>query len=377
VPGISGDDVRQLERALKRLGFDPGVINGVYDQQTSEAVGDWYSASGWQPFESTADQLANIRALERELSAALNSQLAAEAAVASAALSVQATRSEMWANGNAAEARVQELQAVRDKLAKDLAPAQDRAVAEANIAAAQAAASSVYTSGQAAIQAAEDAQAAAEREAETAAALVAQLTADLETARHAAGVKVPIDEIIFLPALPVRVEQLNVAVGEPASGPVMVVTNNQLAIDSSLPLEEAPLVRPDLPVAIDEPDLGIKASGVVSRVAETPGTNGVDGFHIYFETLVEEATTSLEGFSLRLTIPVQSTGGEVLVVPISAVTLAADGGSRVQVESTEHRGSFEYVVVEPGLSADGFVEVTPVEGTLEPGQLVVIGFEQQ
>jgi hypothetical protein len=32
--------------------------------------------------------------------------------------------------------------------------------------------------------------------------------------------------------------------------------------------------------------------------------------------------------------------------------------------------------VEPGLSADGFVAVTPVDGTLEAGQLVVIGFEQ-
>jgi len=56
------------------------------------------------------------------------------------------------------------------------------------------------------------------------------------------------------------------------------------------------------------------------------------------------------------------------------VTLAADGSSRVQVQNN---GSLEFVVVEPGLSADGLVEVTPVDGTLEPDQLVVIGFEQQ
>jgi hypothetical protein len=31
--------------------------------------------------------------------------------------------------------------------------------------------------------------------------------------------------------------------------------------------------------------------------------------------------------------------------------------------------------VEPGLSADGYVEVRPVDGTLEPGQLVVVGTE--
>jgi len=35
---------------------------------------------------------------------------------------------------------------------------------------------------------------------------------------------------------------------------------------------------------IDEPDLGIKATGVVKRVAETPGTDGVDGYHVYLES---------------------------------------------------------------------------------------------
>ena len=35
----------------------------------------------------------------------------------------------------------------------------------------------------------------------------------------------------------------------------------------------------------------------------------------------------------------------------------------------------ESVRVEPGLSADGFVEVTPIEGTLAPRDLVVVGFE--
>jgi multidrug efflux pump subunit AcrA (membrane-fusion protein) len=108
-------------------------------------------------------------------------------------------------------------------------------------------------------------------------------------------------------------------------------------------------------------------------VAATPGTDGVDGFHVYFETVVEEAPSSLEGFSLRLTIPVQTTGGAVLVVPVSALSLSADGTSQVQVDRD---GNLEFLQVEPGLSADGFVAVTPVDGTLEPGQQVVIGFEQ-
>ena len=127
-----------------------------------------------------------------------------------------------------------------------------------------------------------------------------------------------------------------------------------------------------MPVAIDEQALGIRANGVVSMVAVTPGTRGVDGYHIYFEVRVGETQTRLEGFSLRLTIPIESTDGVVTAVPISAVSLAADGTSRVQVEN---EGALEYVVVEPGLSADGYVEVTPIDGTLTPGQLVVVGYE--
>jgi len=55
---------------------------------------------------------------------------------------------------------------------------------------------------------------------------------------------------------------------------------------------------------------------------------------------------------------------------MSAVSLSADGTSRVQVEDN---GQLSYVVVEPGLAAHGYVEVTARDRELEPGQLVVIG----
>ena len=100
---------------------------------------------------------------------------------------------------------------------------------------------------------------------------------------------------------------------------------------------------------------------------------GVDGFHIYFEVRVDPTPVRLEGYSVRLTIPIKSTQGAVTAVPISALSLAADGSSRVQVQDN---GALSYVVVKPGLSADGFVEVTPINGKLEPGQLVVVGYNE-
>lgn len=339
VPGLSGEDVLQLEAALERLGFDPGRADGTYDERTSDAVADWYAKAGFDAFAPTPDQLAALHALEDEFAIATNEKLAAEDAAAAAPLAVEAAR----------------------------------ARAEYNVAASSGAArTAAQLAGQVEVQRALDAQKAAEREAERLTALVERLAAELETARLKTGVQVPIDEIVFIPVLPVRVEEPSVHIGDPAAGPVVTVTNNQLLIDSSLPLGEAPLVKPGMQVDIDEPELGIKATGIVSRVADTPGTDGVDGFHVYFETLVDETEMALEGFSLRLTIPVETTGDEVIVVPVSALSLAADGTSRIQVERD---GRLGFVVVEPGLSADGFVQVTPVDGELRPGQFVVIGYE--
>ena len=173
-----------------------------------------------------------------------------------------------------------------------------------------------------------------------------------------------------MPALPVRVEQVTALVGGAASGPVMSVTDNQIVIDSSLPLDVAPLVKPGMEVAIDEPAIGIKTTGVVETVAPSPGTNGVDGYHIYFSIRAGESATPLQGFSLRVTMPIKSTEGAVTAVPVSALSLAANGTSRVQIEKD---GKLQFMDVEPGLAADGFVEVKPLEGTLEPGQLVVVG----
>jgi hypothetical protein len=196
---------------------------------------------------------------------------------------------------------------------------------------------------------------------------------DLGVARRRAGVQVPADEIVFVKAAPVRVSELAAARGDQLAGAIMTVTDAVVVIDGSLPLEAARLVQEGMVVLIDEPNLGIKATGVVTRVALTPGTNGVDGFHVYFESLVDGSPPSVVGASVRLTIPIETTGDEVLVVPLSALSLAADGTSRVQ---RNINGVLEYVTVEPGLSADGYVGVTPVGGSLQPGDLVLIGYDQ-
>jgi len=87
---------------------------------------------------------------------------------------------------------------------------------------------------------------------------------------------------------------------------------------------------------------------------------------------VESTPVSLAGFSVRLSIPIETTKGAVIAVPTSAVSLAADGASRVLVD---RGGRQEYVTVKPGLSTGGFVEVNAPDGQMVPGQMVVVGYK--
>jgi hypothetical protein len=171
--------------------------------------------------------------------------------------------------------------------------------------------------------------------------------------------------------LPLRVDSVRVRRGDAVTGRVMTVSNSRLAVDSSLSPNDAKLVRPGAVVKIEEPDLGIKATGVVSQVADRPGTHQVDPSRVYLAITPRTAPAQLVGASVKLTIAVQSTREAVLVVPVTALSVGADGNARVQVN--RGGGRSDYVTVEPGLAAKGLVEVRPVEGGLKRGDLVVVG----
>ena len=198
-----------------------------------------------------------------------------------------------------------------------------------------------------------------------------RLELEYSTARARIGVQIPADEIVFVPVLPVRVHEVIGVVGPNASGQIMSVTDNQLSIDSRLPIESASLVKPGMEALVDEEALGVKVTGIVDQVASTPGTQGVDNYHFYLGVRLQSTPgRSLAGLSARLTIPIESSKGAVTVVPTSALWLAADGTPRVLVDRS---GKAEYVTVRPGLTARGYVQVTAVDGKLDPGDLVVVG----
>jgi peptidoglycan hydrolase-like protein with peptidoglycan-binding domain len=371
VPGSSGADVKQLEDGLQRLGFDPGPADGNYDAQTSAAVAKWYKAKGYEPFGPTNEQLANLRLLETAFGDATKNKIAAATSASTAALGVKAARTKAEHTYKMASADIATKISDRALIALDPRALQTaRSAADANLDMARSSVRTAELEGEVTYRAAQDAQKVADFEAKLTAERAERAAADLERAKQKLGIQVPLDEIVFIPKLPVRVEQVSGVVGQPASGPIIAVTDNQIVIDSSLPLDVAPMIKPGMEVEIDEPSLGFKAKGKVEYVAESPGTRGVDGYHFYYAVRVGESPTPLQGFSLRLTMPIKSTEGAVTTVPMSALSLSADGKSRIQVQ----RGNnLEYVLVEPGLAADGFVEVKPINGKLDAGQLVVVG----
>ena len=246
----------------------------------------------------------------------------------------------------------------------------ERAVAEAQAAVAHANAEVVGHSG--ALSAAESALAVAGEVVSNRTQPAESVEVVLGQSLRQAGVQVPADEIIFVPRAPVRVAELQVTHGSDAVGAVVSVTDATVYIDASLALDEAPLVAVGTEVAIDEPALGITAVGTINFIAAAPGTNGVDGFHIYAEIVVPTPPPNLVGASVRLTIAAESSGHPVLAVPVSAVTLTAQGTSAVEI----HRDTEVLVVtVAPGLAAGGFVEISAPSGSITAGDLVLIGFD--
>src|SRR5262245_29357189 len=380
-PGTSGADIRQLEESLARLGFDPGPVDGIYDQKTAAAVERWYRKSGLEPFGPTREQRAAVLAIERDWSDAVRARLAAEAAretalraVAAAraladqntrqaaldstarladrnrpvdrragqslALETERARAAHSASAAAADVAVQ----IADRAIIVLDPRQTettRATAEAKLKVARAAQHKAKMEADLAIQTAMREAALTEERIRIAEATVNAARLEGERSTHAAleqqklaefdlkvtseraerlerefaaaserlGVQVPADEIVFIPLLPVRVHEVSAQVGAGASGTVMSVTDNQLSIDSQLPIGAAPLVKPGMKVAIDEQTLGIKATGVVETVANAPGTRGVDGYHFYLGGRVDATPVNLAGFSVRLTIPIGTSQG--------------------------------------------------------------------
>lgn len=210
----------------------------------------------------------------------------------------------------------------------------------------------------------------------TAAQVAAALPAEAALTRGGiggSGVQLPSDEVVFVATAPLRVTDLTVGLGDAPNRPIATVTDSDVVVDGFVRVEQAGKLRKGAKVLVQEPALGIDTVGRVKSVAPRPGTNGADGFHVFFEVAVPDPPPALVDASVRLTVPIRSTREAQLTVPVSAVSLGPDGGARVR---RSEAGKVDFVPVTTGLAADGYVVVEAEAGALAAGDKVVVGFKQ-
>ncbi|MBN4927025.1 hypothetical protein IEU95_09285 [Hoyosella rhizosphaerae] len=196
--------------------------------------------------------------------------------------------------------------------------------------------------------------------------------ARLGEAQAQAGTPLPISEVQYFPTLPRRVDDVKVRRGDVLeSAPVMTASGADMVLTARINDVSGELIAEGDEAIFDLPRGGT-ATGTVTDVRDASGSGGYE-VSIEPGELTPEQVDALRGSNVRVTIPVASTEGEVLVVPLAALTAGPGGESRIELQDDD--GVTTLVRVNVGLSAQGFAEVTPAEGEprFDAGDLVVVG----
>ncbi|GAA4604372.1 multidrug efflux pump subunit AcrA (membrane-fusion protein) [Actinoplanes octamycinicus] len=180
-------------------------------------------------------------------------------------------------------------------------------------------------------------------------------------------VYLPMSEVYFVKTLPARVAAVQATLGAEVTGPVLTLSVGDLVVRGTLPPADRELVEPGMPVEIFDETGGTKAPGRVTTIGELRQGEGSETGHPITISATGTLPASFAGQDVRLTVTSATTGEDVLVVPVSAIFSAADGGTRVLRVRGDRR---EPVTVRTGASAGGYVEVDGV-GLAEGDQVVV------
>ena len=374
-PGDEGQDVEQFQGALARTGFDPGPIDGVYGTETQRAVDALYAASGYEAigpsdveldFEENAEDIVSqaqttFNRANEERQAAVSAKnildRAREAEVdADAALGLAQTRLAQAQAGTHPDTGAVPTEAEIGQLENDVAVSQ-----------------SVYN---AAVATYEQAKLDVEilgppRDISPERSALSEAQQDLAELRATMGTVVPTTEVIFVGVLPIRVDSVDVTRGDNGAGQIMSVSGSRLAVTTAIGIDEADSVNVGTAVEIEQSRLGILTTGTVSWKADRTGTDGAEVDEYALEVVPDEVIPELSGTNVRISIPIRTTGGEVLAVPLSALSATAGGDAVVTVVADD--GSIRTVVVEAGLASSGLVQIIPIVGEIAEGDQVVVG----
>jgi HlyD family secretion protein len=240
----------------------------------------------------------------------------------------------------------------------------------------------------------------------------------------ATGPQVPQGDVLFLPSLPATVIAVNGAAGQQAGSPFLELSaGGALTLTGELPPSYASQIKTGLTVTLYDEATGIRAAGTVAvlgtatqtlpagttvdiggsgSAAGSPGSSGSSGTSggsgssgssgssgtsggsggtgsgsgssLFVPVTVAPSSplpAALNGENVLVTVETGQTEGPVLTVPVAAIVTTASGQSSVTVVAAG--GKQTKVLVTPGLSENGYVQVTPVRaGSLAAGDSVVV-----
>jgi uncharacterized membrane protein YgcG len=228
---------------------------------------------------------------------------------------------------------------------------------------------------------------------------------------------VPAADVVFLPALPATVVAVNGGTGEQPGQPFLeLAARGSLALTGQLPPAYAGQVKAGLEVTIYDEVTGIHATGTVADLgtattvtptgavvdigggsgsagssgsadsgsSSSSSSSGSDsssgsgsgsaGSTVFIPVAVHPSrplAAGLNGENVLVTVQTGRTEGPVLTVPVAAIVTTASGTSYVTVVGAH--GKQTQVPVTPGISENGYVQVTPVtSGALAAGDHVAV-----
>ncbi len=200
-----------------------------------------------------------------------------------------------------------------------------------------------------------------------------EAAAEVASIEQRTGVRLPRGEIVFFDVMPRRVQRLSVERGDVLAGPAMTVSGAELTIDSSVPASDRSLLSEGDTATLDDESLGIRFEATIVEIADQPGGRVSDGRFYMRLVPVDDPEGDIAGLNLRITIPITSTGGEVLTVPLAALAAGGDGSVRIEIEDEANPGVTRTVVVTTGLETTGFVEISAPDDSVAAGDRVVVG----
>jgi len=355
--GASGPDVTQLKESLAAVGIDAGdASSDVFDQATANAVAALYDQAGYtvpEPEEGAADAVVAAEAGVRDAQ-----QQVADAQTALAEAQKGPSEIEIREADGAVDAAWRQVKEL-ESAGEDSSDARNQ-MEIAKLQRAQLDVAADTSAEQRMIDAANEALAAAQE----------QLTA----AREAVQPYLPASEVLFLSELPRRVDDVAVSRGDSVEAAAMTVSGATVQLTASAGETESQLLEEGMAASFELPS-GEEHPATITSIGK--GDGGRVKIVLEPDPLTPEQLDALRGENVRVNIPVGATDGEVLSVPYAALTAGPGGESRVEVVEGDPRdgdaAETRIVTVETGLASGGYVEVTPTDGELDEGDLVVVG----